>query len=505
MSEQAKKSKKPNILFIFEDHKAYYGHGRLGNAPEIHKPNFESVATEGVRFTNSYTACPLCGPARRTILTGVYPHTHGEIKNDSHEKYTHQIYFEKLAQAGYKNYYFGKWHAGKGNALDFGCEGFSMPRYGNPYITKEYEEYLEKNDLPFIEVEVQKDFRDAISESLGIKEGELYKPKFPVYSQYITGILTTPKETHEAFFLANLACDKLRELAKREDGEPFHMRIDFWGPHEPYFATQEYIDKYNPTDIPEHPNFRDDLKDKPEFYKYDTSHILTEDNKLVHPNPLPWSEWQKVLALNYAEQTLIDEAAGMILDTLRELGLAENTVVIWAADHGDAVGCHGGHFDKDAYMPQEIIRVPLAIRYPDMIPPGICDKFVNNTDYPATFLDIANTAFDNPIHGRSFLPLLTHEEDVEWRDDIFVETHGHFTTIVGRALITERYKYIWNENYMNELYNLHDDPWELTNLINNEEYADILHDMKQRLREWRNKTSDDVTFSMIRGRTLDRE
>ncbi len=504
MSEKSEKSKRPNILFLFEDHKAFYGHGRLGNAPEIHKPNFDSVANEGVRFTHSYTASPLCGPARRTILTGVYPHKHGEIKNDAHEDYSYEVYFDKLAEAGYENYYFGKWHAGKGSPLDFGCEGFSMPRYGNPYITKEYEEYLKKNDLPFIEVKVQKDFRDVISENLGIKEGELYKPNFPVHSEYITGILTTPKETHEAYFLASLACDKLREIATDENGEPFHMRVDFWGPHEPYFAPQEYVGKYDPTKIPEHPNFRDDLKDKPEIYKKDTSHILTKNKELIHPNPMPWSEWQKVLAINYAEQTLIDEAGGMILDTLEELGLADNTVVIWAADHGDAVACHGGHFDKDAYMPQEVLRVPLTIRCPNLFSPKTCGKLVSNIDYAATILDIAGISFNVPGDGESLLPLCKQEEDVKWRDDLFIETHGHFTTIVGRAIVTNRYKYIWNENYMDELYNLEEDPWELTNLINNEEYKDILDDMKARLKRWREKTNDDVTFDMIRGRKLDR-
>ncbi len=502
--EKTKKPKKPNILLIFEDHKAFYGHGRLGSAPEILKPNFEGVANNGVRFTHSYTASPLCGPARRTILTGVYPHKHGEIKNDAHEAYTHEMYFERLAEAGYKNYYFGKWHAGKGTALDFGCEGFSIPRYGNPYLTEEYETYLRENDLPFIEVKVQKNFLDAISENLGIQEGELYKPKFPAYSEYITGILTTPKETHEAFFLASLACRKLRKIAESDDGQPFHMRIDFWGPHEPYFAPQEYVDKYDPRKIPEHPNFRDDLKDKPEIYKKDTSHILTEDNELIFPNPLPWEEWQKVLAINYAEQTLIDEAGGMILDTLEELGLADNTVVIWAADHGDAVGCHGGHFDKDSYMPQEVLRVPLAIRCPNLIPPGTCDKLVSNIDYPATFLDLANTSFGNSIDGKSLVPLLTQDKDIKWREDLFIETHGHFTTILGRAVVTDRYKYIYNENYMDELYDLQEDPWELNNLIYNEDYKEILQDMKDRLKKWRDKTNDDVTFSMIKGRRLER-
>jgi len=495
-------NKKPNIILIFEDHKAFYGHGQLGNGPKIHKPNFERIAREGMEFTQSYTACPLCGPARRTILTGVYPHNHGEIKNESNEEYTYEMYFEKLIEEGYKNYYFGKWHAGRGTALDFGCEGFSVPGYGNPYTTPEYEKYLEENGLDYIQVRIQKNFDDPISKHLGIKEGDLYEPRFPAYSEYISAIMTTPKETHEAFFLTSMACDKLREIAKDGNEQPFHMRIDFWGPHEPYIAPQEYVDKYNPKEIPQHPNFIDNMGTKPELYRRQNGDLISEDKHLILPNPLPWSEWQKILAVNYAEQTLIDEAAGNFLDTLEELGLAENTIIIWAADHGDALACHGGHFDKDAYMPQEIIRVPLAIKWSNVVKPGEkCDKFVSNVDYPPTFLEMAGTKFTNPIDGESLIPLLK-DKNYEWKEEQFCETHGHFTTIVGRALITERYKYIYNEDYMDELYDLNEDPFELHNLINKEEYKDILEDMKTRLKNWREKTSDNVIFDMIRGKKL---
>ncbi|MBD3197954.1 MAG: sulfatase-like hydrolase/transferase [Candidatus Lokiarchaeota archaeon] len=495
-------SNKPNIVFLFEDHQAYYGHGKLGNGPKIQKPNFERVASEGIHFTNAYTACPLCGPARRTILTGLYPHNHGEIKNETNSKYLHENYLLKLAEVGYKNYYFGKWHAGRGTALDFQCDGFSVPGYGNPYTTPEYEEYIKENKIPFMEVEIQKNFLDPISKSLGINKGDKYKPTFPAYSEYVTGIMTTPKESHEAFFLAELACNTLEKIAEMSDNNPFHLRVDFWGPHEPYFAPQEYIDLYSNQDIPEHPSFADDLEDKPEIYKFDTSNLLTEDNHIKHPNPLPWSEWRKVLEINYAEQTLIDEAGGLILKTLDKLGLADNTIVVWAADHGDGLACHGGHFDKDSYMPQEMVRVPMAVRYPDMIKPDqICDKFVSNIDYAPTFLELADNKFKNTIDGESLVPLFKNI-DSEWRDDIFCETHGHFTTIVGRLVVYDHYKYIYNEGYKDELYDLKEDPFELENLIDNSEYGGILKELKERLSLWRSKTNDKVTFEKIKGKKL---
>ena len=117
------------------------------------------------------------------------------------------------------------------------------------------------------------------------------------------------------------------------------------------------------------------MNNKPEIYKLSHHYPISKNGKLIYPNPLPWTEWQKVLAYNYAQQTLIDEAGGLVLDTLEELGLMDNTMIIWASDHGDAVGCHGGHFDKDSFMPQEMIRVAQVICYPDHFPKGEkCDK-----------------------------------------------------------------------------------------------------------------------------------
>ncbi|TFG16402.1 MAG: hypothetical protein EU530_11845, partial [Promethearchaeota archaeon] len=144
----------PNIMYILEDHQAWYNHGSKfrENTPKIHRPNFEKLASEGVEFTRCYTATPLCGPARRTMLTGLYPHNHGEIKNESNHPYDREVYFEKLAEQGYTQYYAGKWHAGKGTAADFGVNTVSTPGYGNPYTMPEYYEYLEKKKLSHIKV-----------------------------------------------------------------------------------------------------------------------------------------------------------------------------------------------------------------------------------------------------------------------------------------------------------------------------------------------------------------
>jgi len=79
-------SKKRNIIYLLNDHQAYYGHGTMAGGPEIERPNFQRLTKEGIRFSNAYTACPLCGPARRTMLTGLYPHKHKELLDYARHK-----------------------------------------------------------------------------------------------------------------------------------------------------------------------------------------------------------------------------------------------------------------------------------------------------------------------------------------------------------------------------------------------------------------------------------
>ncbi len=499
----SKNKNKPNILFLFNDHQAYYGHGEMAGGPKIRRPNFDKLGKGGVVFTRAHTACPLCGPARRTVLTGLYPHVHGEIKNNTNHPFDREVYFKPLHKAGYKNYYYGKWHAGPGCAYDHYCEGFSHHSYGNPYNKKEYKEYIKTNNLPMFQAKIERVFwnpKGLIARYYGIKVGKLFTPKRSACNEHAMGEMTTPKETHESFFLANLACNKLREIAKEGNSQPFHLRVDFWGPHQPYYTTKEFLDMYNPEDIPEYPNFKDDLKNKPEVYRMDHNYPLHKKHRLISPSPLSWAEWQRILQLVYAQQTMIDHAGGLILDTLEEVGLAENTLVVWSTDHGDGVACHGGHFDKDRYMPEEMLRIPMAIRYPGVIPEGqVSDKLVSNLDIPVTILDAAGTSFQGNVNGESMLPICK-DPNAEGREYFVSETHGHFWKYLGRQVITDRYKYIWNDGDIDELYDLKEDPYELNNLIDDRNHAEILDKLKGQLKAWKKETGDVIEMKMIKPR-----
>ena len=479
-------NQQPNLVFLLNDHQAYYRHG-WDAGPSVQRPCFNRLASEGVNFNRAYTTCPLCGPARRTILTGLFPHNHGETHNGTDHPYDREVYLDTLAANGYQCFYYGKWHAGAGTAHDHHCEGFCYPSYNNPYTKPEYEAYLKERGLPFPEVRIQRHFWKRE----GMEVGELWKQTGDWCNEHATGILEAPEDTHEAFFLANLACDQLRVIANSGNEQPFALRVDFWGPHQPYFPTQAYADLYRPEDIPEYGNFADPLDTKPSIYRFENNNPLHQDCELIQPNPLPWSEWQKVLALCYAQVTLVDAAGGRILDTLDELGLAENTLVIWTTDHGDAVACHGGHFDKGAYLPEEMIRVPLAVRFPGRIESGqVSERLTSNLDLAPTMLDAAGLSFAAPTDGRSLLPLCRGEAD-DWRNSLMCETFGHHRPHIGRALLTDQYKYVANQGDLDELYGLHEDPFELHNLIHEPQHSGTLSELRAELRKWQERTNDD--------------
>ncbi|MEG0169054.1 sulfatase-like hydrolase/transferase [Anaerorhabdus sp.] len=490
---------KPNVIFILNDHQAFYRHGWDGGVKPL-RPNFEKFASEGAEFTNAYCATPLCAPVRRTMLNGQFAHKHKNYYNTSSAPYDEETYLEALFKEGYKNYYFGKWHAGADNATTIEnqhCEGFSCDGYGNPYTSETYKKYLERYNLPmaehFIEWHCCSDRLFAEGHFPKIKVGENYKCESSWCGEHAMGITVTPKETHESFFLANLACEKLEELVKNGSDEPFNMRVDFWGPHQPFFPTKEFYDMYNPKDIKEYGNFSDDLNNRADVHRTEDNRFIGDDNqKIIHPNPVPWETWQEILAHAYAHNTMLDAAAGKILDKVKELGLDKNTVIVWATDHGDALASHGGHFDKCSYMSQEVMRIPMAIKWPGVIDPNQkFNQLVSNMDIPVTIMDAVGLKFKQEYHGSSLLPLVKHETK-EWRDDLMCETagHGYVERINGRMMVHDNYKLVKFENQIDELYDLDKDPFELNNLAQDENYKDIKHDLLKRLRTWQAKTND---------------
>lgn len=465
---------KKNILLLVNDHQAYYGHDqRYG----IRRPAYEKLAAQGVHFPQTYCSTPLCCPSRRTMVTGLYTAHHGQLKN-GRTPFTYETCLEKLRETGYDVFYYGKWHAGVDMPSDFGAEGIFCEGYGNPYLLKEYGEYLKRHNLPFPRMKVEHNWCTPgwIDD---IEEGMEYELSRPEMNECISGLLTTPKETHEAFFFAHEACRKLDELVDNE--RPFCMEVHFWGPHQPYTPTPEYAALYPPEKLEEYPSFRDDLREKPDIYHFEGGRGISENYRIKLDNDVPWSTWAETMSRCYGQITMVDEAGGMILDKLEELGLAKDTLVIWTTDHGDALASHGGHFDKDAYMVEETLRIPFAMRCDGVVPAGtVSPALVSNVDLAPTMLAAAGTCFREPVDGKNLFDLFTNPEQ-PWREQVYSESFGHHVPHRAQMLADKRYKYVRNQGQLEELYDLQNDPYEMHNLALREEYSELLENKREQL------------------------
>jgi len=483
-------SSKPNILFIITDHHAYFDHNRAGEF-EFAPPAFERFCSQGVRFDRAYSVCPLCSPARASMMTGLYPSAHGlrwnteatwMPSNRSDFAPGTRLYSHFLGTRDYRNAYVGKWHCGHERLpADFGIEGWSLPDYGKVYMSDAYRQYAERHDLGEARVRVE--------HYIGRPEWEgktlTLHHSSPWRFMNGSGVLLGPPEAHEENFVAHLAAEELKELARAD--QPWSLVVSFWGPHQPYYPTEPYAGMIDPGSIPPYPSFDDGCRGKP------LRHLIHRD--LTHGPPRKywpdWPVWQQVLGRCYEQQLQLDAAVGAVLEALDGLDLTENTLVIWLADHGDAVASHGGVWDKASTFTEEVARIPMAIRWPGELPAGArSGRLVSNMDATATMLDAAGASVPAEMHSRSLLPLCRDGDGADWPDQVVCEHNGHGDDILQRIVVTDRYKYVAALFDGDELYDLKEDPHEMNNLIHSSDHAGVCQEMRARLIEHIQRTDD---------------
>ncbi len=473
---------RPNILLIITDHHAFHGHAYRDDF-DYTWPVYDAFCAQGVRFNRAYSVSPMCTPARASMMTGLYPSTHGMRRNNEGNAQPNildfesgqQLYSHYLAQAGYRNAYIGKWHCGLHRLpVDYGIEGWSLTGYGKPYMSEEYKEYCEERGLG--EARAKMEWNLNHPDWMG-KTMTLHHPS-PWYFMQGSGVLEGPPEAHEENFTANLAIDKLKELANAD--QPFSLVASFWGPHQPYFPSEPYASMIDPKSIPEHPTFNDTLEGKP-FRHTVHRYVAHADCRKIWPD---WPIWQEVLARAYGQALQTDAAIGDLLRALDETGQADNTIVIWCADHGDALGGHGGVFDKSSTYTEEVGRIPMAVRWPKAFKGGLeTDKFASNMDVTATILDAAGIEVPGEFDSRSLLPVCREGDSAEWPEHLVCEHHGRVDGIPQRILYCGRHKYVAALYDGDELYDLEADPFEMTNLIATPELKDLRNELRAMLIE----------------------
>jgi arylsulfatase A-like enzyme len=453
---------RPNILMIVSDQERADVLGCYGGPCST--PSIDGLAAGGVRFDVCLAPTAICSPTRASFLTGLYPHGHG-ILNNTHEPDALRVELAPgavtwpplLRDAGYRLGYVGKWHVGRGRPDEFG-----------------FHDVIAANDV----------VAGANDEAIVETEPDLEEP---VYARYprgrllIAGIDKRPVEETETRRDADAAIGLIRQYAGRK--EPFAIRLDFEGPHHPYMPPVAYAAMYDPANVEPWPNFEEDLATKPAAQK-----------RLIAQRGVAgwtWADWAPVVARYFGFVSYIDFEIGRVLAALEAAGLADTTVVVHTADHGDMTGSHGGQFNKGPLMYDEVTRVPLIIRDPRSTAQGVSLGPVGSPALMPTILDLAGVPVPPGLHVESLVPRLADPGGGGVDGAAFAEYHGEEWGLYSMRMIrTRTAKYVYSPHGTDELYDLEDDPHERVNRVDDPALVEVQATLRARLRDWMLSTND---------------
>ena len=486
---------RPNVLFIFSDDHAVnaissYGGPLAKTAPT---PNIDRLAKEGALFQNSFCANSICGPSRACILTGKHSHKNGFMRNDGNGFDQSQWTFMKeLKKVNYQSAVIGKWHL-KTNPVAFDHWEIlpGQGTYYNPVFlqmdgsTKKFEGYA--TDL-------------TTEKSVAwLEQRDKDKPFF---------LMCQHKAPHRTFAPA------LRHLGALDDveiPEPETLFDNYQDRSKTLVANEMEVDRHltwaydlklrdDELDGVELPSFRNygtpeykRMTDKQKvawdaYFGPKNKQFITDykAGKIDDVKLVQW-KYQRYIQ-NYLETVkAVDDSVGRLLKYLDDNGLAENTIVIYSSDQGFYLGEHGW-FDK-RWMFEESFKMPFVIRWPGKIQPGSRpEALIQNIDYAPTFLDFAGLKAPEEVQGESLLPVLL-DSSKKVRDSLYYAYYevGEHAVPQHFGVRTKTHKLFYlpaTDEW--QMFDLVNDPNEMTNLYNKPNYSDIgneLRDEYHRLRK----------------------
>jgi arylsulfatase len=445
---------RPNVLLICTDQQRYDSLGCYGNI-HAQTPNVDQLAREGIVFGQCYTPSPVCAPARASLLTGRYPHAHGLWANGVCLPEDERLFTRDLADAGYDTGMVGKMHLAacfQGRTEPRHDDGLRLydwahdPSHGSP--ENAYHRWLAERHPEL--------YARAIAQGTG-RQG---------HREVLWD--TMPTEAHYSRFVGDRTIEFLRE---ERDG-PFFMWANFFDPHHPFVAPQEYLDRFDPDALPA-PIGPETLPTKPPIYRDASAKSYAGHARgFVEHTP---EEIRAIVHAYYAMVALIDDEVGRILGALDELGRREDTLVIFTSDHGEMLGDQGMLL-KGPMMFDAAVRVPLVARWPGWIPAGRrSDELVQWHDLGATILNAAGLPPMPRGQALDLLPLARGDEDAprrgwalcEYRDSGHPYDPPVLTTMLRRGswkLVVHHGSPATTRARTGELYDLAADPQERANL-----------------------------------------
>jgi len=445
------RTKKPNIVCFVGEGLRWDELSLTGNKL-IRTSNLDRIGREGCTFQNAFVVNALCLPSRATMLTGMYSHTTGAVSNvEGKVSPQFSMVPDLLQKAGYETAFLGKSH----------IEGALMDHYWDYYFG-----FVGQADY----------YRPRITEGIHGKYG--------------------PQKLYEGEYVDTLLTRKAVEWLQQKREKPFCLFLWFYAPHAPFYRPKDLVNDLNGMSIPKPATFDEDLKNYPGKPRA----VADADNKIGYSevstdDPRSLEELVKDHNVGVEDN---DRNVGAIWDELDRQKIANETAVVLSSDHGFFLGEH--HFYDKRLMYEPSIRVPMIVRYPGHVKPGIAsDKMVLNLDMAPTLLEIAGLSVPSEMQGKSMLPLAEQKPNVEWRKDWLYEYYeypGFENVRPCRGVRTDRYKLIhfFIEPQEFELYDLQSDPIEANNLYGKPEYEAITNELKQRLAALRAETKDTFEY-----------
>ncbi len=431
-----KEPEKPNVLFIFTDDQRADAMGCAGNSV-IKTPNIDNLATNGVRFTNCYVMGghhgAICAPSRAMLMSGK---SLFNVYDNLESEVTMPMYFSRY---GYETFGTGKWHNS----------------------AKSFEASFQKGKNVFL---------GGMSDHFNVPCRDLNQD----------GQLTEPmNKGFSTDLFAQAALDFIDEYAKDNRANPFFCYLAFTAPHDPRSPREDYRSMYNEEDMPLPENY---MKLPP--FQFDDLNIRDET---LAPWPREQEYIRKTVADYYALISHMDARIGDIISLLKKSGLYENTIVVFASDNGLATGSHGLLGKQNLY--EHSIKVPFILSGPGIPKDQERDALVYLFDIFPTLTGLCGLPEPEDIDGAGLMPVLPKEAD-EVRNSLYT---AYRNTV--RAVRTENWKLIWYLQIKHlQLFNLEEDPYEMTNLAGLPENKDHVNRMVDLIKNRYEATADTATL-----------
>ena len=503
----------PNFLFFITDQQRYDHVGYAGNSI-VQTPHIDGLAQRGTWLSKFYVASPTCMSSRATLMTGRMPSLNGVKFNGIPLDLDSVTFVDLLRAEGYKTALIGKSHiqgmleapsmAPRKEGGDFKAPPQALAearrtRYNkDDYSVEMMEVWARDQDhgsnirLPyygFDHVEFCLGHGDSVNGHYGtwLTENNLSPDGSGPKHAKQTSDVSAPQvyqpaveeKGYPTHYVQERTIEYLKSHAANHGNEPFFIQCSFPDPHHPFCPPGKYYDMYDGADVELPQSFLSPNKDAipPVRFLWDEYESGADHKRWTFPFVTGEKETRDILAKQYGQITMIDDAVGEVLSVLDELGLKENTVICFLSDHGDYLGDHGLMLKGPMHY-QSVIRVPFIWSDPvQRYQAGQVDSLGSVLDLAQTVLHRAGLEPYNGIQGDSMLPLFEGEHRER---QLLVETTTQYPYLVFDDIVSVTTMVdanwrlsVWQGCDWGELYNLADDPWELVNLWDDPDHASV--------------------------------